>query len=47
VILWDLSKDTHLMIFEHPDVPTKVCFNPDVRKVMIEVLYSLITYLFQ
>lgn len=30
VILWDLSKDTHLMIFEHPDVPTKVCFNPDV-----------------
>ena len=33
VILWDLSKETHVEIFEHPDVPTKVCFNPDVRKL--------------
>ena len=38
VILWDLNKDTHVQIFEHPDVPTKICFNPDVRIQSISLM---------
>ncbi len=37
VILWDLNKDTHISIFEHPDVPTKVCFNPDLDHLFVTV----------
>ena len=44
-ILWDLSKETHVEIFEHPDVPTKVCFNPDVRDYQINYFFSSTTYL--
>ena len=49
VILWDLNKDTHVQIFEHPDVPTKICFNPDVRIQSISLMLcgSSITCLFQ
>ena len=30
VILWDLKKEMLVEIFEHPDIPTKICFNSEV-----------------
>ena len=39
VILWDLDKEnTPLMdIFEHPEVPSQVCFNPYFTETFVSV----------
>lgn len=35
VILWDLNKDIHVHIYEHSDVPSRACFNPELSNLFV------------
>ena len=35
VILWDLDKERHIQIYEHPDVPVKMMFNPELDNLFV------------
>ena len=38
VILWDLDRENYIVeVFEHPEVPSQVCFNPNYNESFVSV----------